>query len=592
MEKLNKKIIGVVIVLAILIISIIVYAYICTDAFKSNEKLFGKYLLDNINQLENFNLKPYNEVLDKIESQNSETEVTINYTYTPEETEEPLLQNTNTNVTATLNIKSDVKNNKQSMTLKTNSNQKELILLSTLSDENTVGVKVEELYDKYLALENRELKTFFSKMGFSEEELETIPNKIEAPNTEEFTPEELEILENLKNKYIKKISDPIDKTCYSKEKSVQVESNGENVVADKYVLTINEKQFATIVTTTIKEFLADQEFLRLYEGRISEEQIKSLQKENDEYIKNLENIDENSKVNIIVYVKDKKTIRTDYISEKQEVSFEVINNFQDSFIKFTVKKDKKDDSDVGTETIIKVKNTSTEKSGKLECEISLVYNKDDISSLNSEISNSYGYENYYEKTYKDQNLEFVLTAENVNDDKISINLNSGNIKIDGNINLNKDIKVEDFTDENAVILNDYSSLQLEKLGEELMENAVLSITRNLNSSINPVVTIFAGMYMASSSNEDSALTNTTNTVSNTTNNTVDNNTVTENIITRNMIDYMFTNTTNTTNSTTNNTSNNNTPENTSTNRTSTNTAENTTNTSQDTNTVNNTTNSV
>lgn len=60
-----KKIILIIIILLLIILGGYAYAYLATDIFKTPEELFTKYLANNVEQLKDFNLKPFDETIKK-----------------------------------------------------------------------------------------------------------------------------------------------------------------------------------------------------------------------------------------------------------------------------------------------------------------------------------------------------------------------------------------------------------------------------------------------------------------------------------------------------------------------------------------------
>ena len=96
-----KKIILVVIIILLILLGGMVYAYFATDIFKTPKQLFVKYLANNITQLSEFNLEPYNETFKKMEENKTEIDLDIFDKLTPQE----------------INIKyaGDLKNEKESL---------------------------------------------------------------------------------------------------------------------------------------------------------------------------------------------------------------------------------------------------------------------------------------------------------------------------------------------------------------------------------------------------------------------------------------------------------------------------------------------
>lgn len=475
MKKLNKKFIFkimTILLFMLMVAALVSYAYIGTDFFKTTKELFGKYLFNNIEQLGKFNTKPYDKIFKDLSNKNSEIKLSIDYIIDSEEATSLIEENNKLATIAT--IKNDIENQRSSMDLDMNIDEVDFLDISMLSSKSKLGIKTEGLYDKYLTIENRELKRFFEKLGIDENKLENIPNKIEIPETKEFTEEELIKVKELTKKYVKKLSEAFEDTTFSKEKSIEIDFDDKKIITDKYMLTVNEREFLTSVTNIMSELLTDQEFLILYKGVISDEQIKDLTEYNDELISKIKNINEESKVSIVVYVKDKSTVRTDYISDKMQITYEIINEEEINSIKISINKEKENEISIGQTTIFKITNEATDKGGEISYETALSYNANDIEKLNKEMEEFYGYKDYYTDTYKNRSVKYTFISEVQDENSSSIILKTeddSNAKIKIDINLKNDINIQELTDENSEIVNDYSTLQLQKLGVDMSSNA-------------------------------------------------------------------------------------------------------------------------
>jgi len=89
-----------------------------------------------------------------------------------------------------------------------------------LMGNETLGIQIDELHEKYLALENRDLKKLAKTFGLDEEDIEQIPDKLEFLESS-YSEEDMKKAENLKEKYLKKIDEQIDKSKYKMEKNVK-----------------------------------------------------------------------------------------------------------------------------------------------------------------------------------------------------------------------------------------------------------------------------------------------------------------------------------------------------------------------------------
>ena len=75
--KKGKGILVIFILLLIVILAGGAYAYIKTDLLKTPEQLFKKYLINNMAQIANVNIAPFNEVSERMENELTETNLNI-----------------------------------------------------------------------------------------------------------------------------------------------------------------------------------------------------------------------------------------------------------------------------------------------------------------------------------------------------------------------------------------------------------------------------------------------------------------------------------------------------------------------------------
>ena len=199
--------------------------------------------------------------------------------------------------------------------------QQQLFINHFLSNVN----KIEEWY---LELEDLE--------PAHKEILEMIPQELKVLDTKAFLAE-LNKSKDLKNKYFGKIIETIKISDCSVDEFVEVELNGKTELADRYKLIINEKTLVTQITTIAKEALQDEEFIKLCEKFFSKQQIKDLKTLNEQYIKNIDNIQESAQTKINIYMKNGKTVRADLITSNWQISYEVRNLEGKDVIAFSVK---------------------------------------------------------------------------------------------------------------------------------------------------------------------------------------------------------------------------------------------------------------
>lgn len=483
-QRKAQKIILIIIILLLIVLGGIAYAYFATDIFKTPEQLFVKYLMNNGTQLAEFNFAPFDEILEKMET--TPTEISVNTTMKQKDT---FSDEENVTMLYT-NIKTDLPNRKESLNLELQSQDEYLFGMELAITEDTYGILIKELHDKYLAIENRDLKKIGETFSLDQEILDSLPNKI--PETRTLTEEEKKIADELSLKYGKRVLELIDDNMVTLEKNTEVDIDGESIKANKYSLNITEIKLLEIFTTIFEELLNDSQFKELYLKDIDQSIIEEYKTQNEELkTKGIAEAKEENEMILSVYESDKKTVKTQISLSNNEENIEFIIKDNNTLL-LTINSPKVTNYDVGTSNQIRVTNSFEENSGELSMEISTSYNKDDIDALkeyreneNDSFSSMYDDE-YYETRYKDESTKIKLQS-NKNGENIitrfSSEVEENSIECQMNVKFDSNIKPGEITSENSIIVNDYSKEEFASLGQELMENATKNAQENPNTLI-------------------------------------------------------------------------------------------------------------
>lgn len=426
-----KAIILIIIILLLIILGGCAYAYLATDIFKTPEELFTKYLANNIEQLKEFNLKPFDETIEKMVTDPADINADIVFTS----------DNPKTKGSANINIKSDPVNKKESFGIEVKNDEDYFFGIDAIITNEAFGLHLKEAHDKYITVENRDLKKLAKTLNLDEEMIEQIPDKI--PETKAISDEDIETLKKLNDKYFKRLSEQIDASYYAVEKDVTVDVNGTEVKANKYTLTMSSKEFCTVILNTLDELFEDPEFTGLYED---DTQLNEVKEQIEEAKEELEDYDEDETVVIAVYENNKKTIKTEMTVDEDKVEFIISNN----------------------SIIVNVEDAY-----------------DDVSFI---ISNS------FEGTQGELTIEYIDNEDNDNNTKIIIKSTKNNDDIESKIELdqedveeedfkydisfsvkfNPNLEIEELTDDNSIVINDYTEEDFTELLMEVVENLTKS----------------------------------------------------------------------------------------------------------------------
>lgn len=252
MKKRYLIMIIIAIVLVICLGAGFAFAYFATDLFKSNKQIFSKYVSNNSEILELFNdsdLKSYAE-RQKQNSYTSEGSIKTNVTF-PDSSQKQIadaLQNCN----ITFNGKTDIANNYMYYNIKANYSQSQSLNIQLIRNNDIYAFKIDEVLAKFLGVDNNNLKELAGKLGLPQDQIASIPNKIDFSKFQDlnvFTDEEVS---QLKNKYLSIINDNLKDDMFSKEKSNEYSI---------YTLTLSQEQLNNILSK-LMETLKNDDLLK------------------------------------------------------------------------------------------------------------------------------------------------------------------------------------------------------------------------------------------------------------------------------------------------------------------------------------------
>lgn len=490
----RKKRIALAIAIPSIIVIIIIITgillYLNTDMFKSNKTLFFKYLgksSENIKEIEEiFESTEYEKNLQN-NKYTDDINIKVNYTNNLQTTSE---DNSNTINNVKLLIKGEEdKNNKYSYkdfklekdkNIATNtenqsssensneSNNKEQNIMEVeyIKNDNNYGIRFSDLFKQYLLVENNNLKDLFRKIGYSEQELENVPDSIEINDITlsdiKFTEDEIK---QLSEKYSEIINKKVSKEKFEKNSKQVITINEKNITTNAYILKLTNEELNNLYVDLLESLKQDEIILNKIENiqnkinsiNINSSESKDLKESFAEEIDlQIEKINKtnigNQETKIIVYENSGKTIRTAIQGKDYEINFDYINTQDEKNIELIVKKDE-------IETYnIKLKK---DKDGiKLD-----IYSNDETNPI---------------KISLEQN-------KNESDKKCSNNINlkyeNANSKLE--VSAEQEINIVDnFENENT--LNAQNSILLNDLEKEQLQAVLNQVSEEVQQKINSI----------------------------------------------------------------------------------------------------------
>lgn len=377
----RKKRIALAIAIPSIIVIIIIITgillYLNTDMFKYNKTLFFKYLGKNSE-----NIKEIEEIFESTEYEkklqnNKYTDnmnIKINYTNNLQTTSEDN-SNTINNVKILINGEED-KNNKYSYkdlklvkdkniatntenqsssenSNELNNKEQNIMEVEYIKNDNNYGIRFSDLFKQYLLVENNNLKDLLKKIGYSEQELENVPDSIEVNditlNDIKFTEDEIK---QLSEKCSEIINKKVSKEKFEKNSKQVITINEKNITTNAYILKLTNEELNNLYVDLLKSLKQDEIILNKLESiqnKINAININSSEGKNlkesfaEEIDLQIEKINKtnigNQETKIIVYENSGKTIRTSIQGKDYEMNFDYINTQDEKNIGLTAKKD-------------------------------------------------------------------------------------------------------------------------------------------------------------------------------------------------------------------------------------------------------------
>ena len=468
----------VIILLFILLIGLCVggaYAYFATDLLKTPKQLFCGYLDTEYNKLLNFNTKPFDTILDAFNNDTIEMKVSV------PDSKKPI-------VVATVDSEKNAASAKLEYTLEDADSPLEVEML--LSD-NEFGLKLEEIYDKFIVVENRDLKNVLKLFGVEEEALEEVPDSY--PKSEKVSGEYEETLKQLVNEYSEKFIEKFDaKQNFTSNRNVDVQINGETIKANKYSLVSTKNAFMKAYYEILKEFYSDSRFVNIYKEMYG--QNDDMQKEMEELLNQIDfENEEDGPIEIALYVVGKEVKKTAIVIGETNLELMISNTAIEVNGKVVLDGDTK----VIANTEFKLENTYNDLGGEITLYASTKYDKEEVETEEDD-DNLYSAFSYTYDPYQDTSFKVNIKVNKNGTDYDMDILVAG----DQNAKLEKvaevtfsqgaNVQVTKSTSSNSVVLNDFTKEDLANLEEELMKNFMTNIMTNPNSTLNKMISEYAG----------------------------------------------------------------------------------------------------
>ena len=451
-RKKRIAILVVSIVLVILaIVGTIIFLYLKTDAFKSNETLFAKYFIQSFNAIDTIKNDDLLGIEDTLNTNKytSELKEKIEYTKNVETNNED--KNSSINQVG-LNVKSntDKSNDYDYKNITIGSDNENYIGLEYLKNQNNYGIKLKNI-NQY-ASNNDEENKLLTELGLGK--LKVLISDIDINSICNFSEKEKQ---NLIDTYTKIVTSNVSKDKFYRQRGTLITVNNQDVNTNAYYIKMTVEEYNNLYIKILEQLKTDETILSRidtiettikenYPDYTSEETLRNKFISNiEEKIKDIQNNNIGSdEVKITVYESKGTTVRFAIEKTTEKILFDLYGG---TSIKLDISK-------IGYETTEKT-FTIEKTAGSNEQKTLIEYEN----KKNDEILNNF-------------KLEYNQTLEN---NKITKNaeITIAKDKYKGIFDLEDNIKIVD-NFENQITLE--NNVELNKLQDE-QKNIIMNILK-------------------------------------------------------------------------------------------------------------------
>lgn len=440
----------VISLLVITIIGILVFLYLETDAFKTNETLFTKYLAQNFEELDNLKNNSNSTTKSLLENSKytSKIDGQIEYIENKDTSDENKNSSVN-NIKLKINVQKDNQNKYKYYDMAIQNENEKLLGVEYINTQGKQGIRLNGI-QQFVSTQNEEneiLKEFNIKT------IDKLTSSIDIDSIISFSEEEKQ---TIKNNYMNILKSNISKDKYHKQSKALITVNNKDIQTNAYYISMTLEEYNNLYVKMLQQLEKDEILLAKIDA--IEEQLKEYNVEENLKDKIIEKINEkikniqdnnigNDEVKITVYENNGKTVRTSIENGTDKLALDFYN---EASMKITQTK---------MEDVVKEKTIKIEKQKK-DTQINTM-----IEYSNSEENQEkYNITLNYEETNQNNNIQKNVEL------LISNDKNQANLKINDTINIVDEFENEITLNEDNVNIDELEDEQKSSISEILNEN--------------------------------------------------------------------------------------------------------------------------
>lgn len=447
---------SIITVLILIIVGVLIYLNIATDIFKSPDELFYKYLYQNGSIADVFDTDLLDRYYQRIENNayNGTGEITIKTGMNDDsESDTKEFDTLMNNLKLSYTTKSNLAEKKQETEATIAYNDQEQFKFSVVQDNNNYGIKSDEVVYKYLKLKNENLRDIYTKLGVQDSE--SIPNQFDKIDYNIYKNMDAQDKATILSTYQNVLNKGILSNHYTKQANVNLNFNGQSVVANAYSLTLTEEEISSLKISLLETLMTDEltlkylvQFLQL-DSSYTVQIKQSIQEEIDNLKR--EQIENNENVRITVYESNMQLLTT--IVETPEANYTINNNVSETNQKVTIVKQSNDGNNINTTVTLERNTSDSSNSFKMEQISTTGETTTDRNAITINLNGN----------VDTGNLELNVKLENLIGNKLN------EINYTDKKEFSSSVDIEGLNDDNSVSLNDMTLEEINSLYKSIVE---------------------------------------------------------------------------------------------------------------------------
>lgn len=304
----GKKILIIVIILvAVLAIvgTTFAYLFLATDILKGTNELFAKYITQNF---ETYSKLKNSEILNTYDSLKNEDKYEENSKLKVTYSEGGEISNPFNNLSAKLTVQKDNDKNYYYADGQILFADEEYLESEIIKENGIYGIRFSDVAKQFIGIKNdQNLEEVSKDIGIDSIYLDTLMNIIDGTQSASEEVISKQDAENLKDKYLKIVTDSITNGTFSKQTKAMITYNNATTKTNAYTVSLSSQQVENMIIQILNTAKSDTTLLDKFSNLINEDIITA---QLDEQIRKITEEYEIPSLKITVYENGKKTIRT------------------------------------------------------------------------------------------------------------------------------------------------------------------------------------------------------------------------------------------------------------------------------------------